>query len=100
VNEEAFAMNSTELVCVPDSHANTATYVTGAINHTQGICVPLSNPNKLRMKSKPQNENPQDQIVTEVIPLPPTPVSVHNLEEALTKILFQSFVTILLTVCT
>jgi hypothetical protein len=36
------------------------------------------------LKSKPQNEvtNLQDQNVTEVIPLP-TPVSVHNLEEAL-----------------
>ena len=38
----------------------------------------------MRLKSKPQNEvtNLQDQNVTEVIPLP-TPVSVHNLEEAL-----------------
>ena len=77
-------MNSTERVCVPDSHANTATSVTGVINHTQGISVPLSTQHKMRLKSKPQNEvtNLQDQNVTEVIPLP-TPVSVHNLEEAL-----------------
>ncbi len=83
-NEEAFAMNSTERVCVPDSHANTATCVTVVINHTQGISVPLSTPNELRLKSKPQNEvtSLQDQNVTEVIPLP-TPVSVPNLEEAL-----------------
>ena len=73
-------------VCVPDSHANTATCVTGVINHTQGISVPHSTPNKLRLKSKPQNEatNLQDQNVTEGIPLP-TPVSVHNIERCAHK---------------
>ncbi len=83
-NKEAFAMNSTERVCVPDSHANTTTSVTGVINHSQRISVPLSTQHKMRLKSKPQNEvtNLQDQNVTEVIPLP-TPVAVHNLEEAL-----------------
>ena len=87
-------MNSTERVCVPDSHANTASGVTGVINHTQGVSVPLSTPNKLRLKSKPQNEvtNLQDQNVTEVIPLP-TPVSVHNLEEALSGHLICIYVT-------
>jgi hypothetical protein len=72
----------------------------------QGISVPLLNPNKLRMNRKPQNDvkHLQDQNVTEVIPLS-TPVSVHNLEEILSghpdkNIFFQSFVTILLAVCT
>ncbi len=57
---------------------------TRRINHTQGISVPLSTPNKQRLKGKPQNEvtNLQDQNVTKVIPLP-TPVSIHNLEDAL-----------------
>ena len=77
-------MISTDGVTAHANHASTATSATNALGPTRDAIVPPSNPNKLMMELKPHNEvtNRQSQNAIEDLPLP-TPISVHNLEAAL-----------------
>ena len=92
-NEEAIATNTTGGAIVLESHADTAMCATNVVTHTREVNAPCSSSNQQTMKSQPQNavSNPQSPNASKDVALP-TPVSVKNLEVALSGHPDQNFV--------